>query len=96
MKTKPNPKTTKINPRPLTPDEMERVSDVLASGPLTKRPGDDEFIERGLFTLYEDDANAVEGTDGAVESFYDYSPGARIRGAIRPEWLPSRPGHTPR
>ena len=73
-----------FTPRRLTPREIQRLSDVAAMGPLTKKPIDDRFLEWGYLVWYDnDERNAVEAAPGFVAALYN---DPEIRGAVGKEW----------
>lgn len=65
----------------LTDAEIDRVCDVFAIGPLTRKPIDDALITAGIFEQYDDmDAVITTGKGwGAAHNFYSLS------GAVREE-----------
>lgn len=76
-----------MKPFKCTTDQLERISDVLATGPLTRRPIDQPMIDAGLFELYD---GAVEGTPEAFngsQSFYTKSSEGGVIGRTRDCWL---------
>lgn len=79
-----------IKPFHCTEDQIERISDVLAMGPLTRRPVDQPMIDAGLFAHYDDDETTVEGTPEAFrgpQAFYTHSSEGGVIGRIRECWL---------
>lgn len=79
-----------IKPFKCTEDQVERISDVLAMGPLTRRPTDQPMIDAGLFELYDGFHWSVEGTPEAFRgplSFYTHSSEGGVIGRIRDCWL---------
>lgn len=87
-----------MQPRPIVPvklmwSEIERVGRVLAMGPVSKRKGDDRYVDCGLFVYYEmcqpdgswvPDPTTVDGAPGAAQAFYGPN------GSVREEWIGER------
>jgi hypothetical protein len=71
-------------PRRLTPREIARLTDIMARGPLTKRPIDDRFLEWGYIEYYDNDEHdAVVAKSDFADAFYSHP---EIRGAYGDEW----------
>lgn len=74
-----------FTPRRLTPREIERLGNILAMGPLMKKPIDDRFLEWGYIDWYDNDEHdAVEAKPGFGKAFYS---NPHIMGAVGDEWL---------
>ena len=67
----------------LTPDEQERIADILAYGPVTRRPSDQKFINWGWIEIYDGDETAVEAKTGFAKRFYSHP---EISGAVHPDF----------
>lgn len=91
-----------FKPRRLTPNEQERLGTILAMGPITKRPGDEKFIEWGWVEHYDDDPNTVvashdfpdfyhrnQGNLGHIGNEFRDVPYQR-RGKVRTYWWPPK------
>jgi|SRR5271157_120783 len=77
-------------PRQLTPREMERLSVILASGPVPFRPFDQRFIDWGWVEFYDDNQHdAVVGKSGFTEFFYGKNGSPRPQFA-EPLYRPGR------
>lgn len=70
--------------RKLTPNEIQRLSDIIAMGPITKQPIDDRFLKWGYIQYYDtDEHDAVEAKPDFAKAFYNHP---EIRGAYGDEW----------
>jgi len=70
-------------PHRLTPDEQERIANILAYGPVTRRRSDQKFIDWGWIETYEGDETAVEAKTGFAARFYSHP---EIKGATHPDF----------
>jgi hypothetical protein len=73
---------------PLTWREIERLSDIIAMGPLTKRPSDEKFFELGYVQHYDDMLDTVEARQGFPDALFN---DPEIRGGIGKEWIAENP-----
>lgn len=81
--SKPTFKPT-FKPRRMTPREIQRLANIMAMGPITKRPIDDRFLAWGYIEYYEDgEHDAVVVKPGFAEAFYNHP---EIGGAYGDEW----------
>lgn len=66
--------------RALTPEELERLMDLMAYGPLTRQPIDESLEVAGWIEPYDGDTCAVDAQPGAADILYDE------HGRVRPIW----------
>lgn len=66
--------------RALTPEELERLTDLMAYGPLVRRPIDESLEVAGWIEPYDGDTGAVDAQPGAADILFDE------RGGVRPIW----------
>jgi len=78
----------KFKVTPLTWREIERLSDIIAMGPLTKRPRDEKFFELGYVQHYDGMPDTVEARPGFSEALYNDT---EIMGGIGKEWIAPNP-----
>lgn len=66
----------------LTEKQTMRLQNLAASGPLTRKPIDDELDAMGWTERYDDDDTASELVDGGTKALYAEN------GCIKPELIP--------